>query len=179
MIETKLGKSWEDLITADLFAPLGLASAGFGAPGHADANDEPVGHGAILFSEARKPYPVGAWASDSPVVFGPAGRVHMSLPDLLRYLAAHRDRTGYLKAETWTMLHTPPFGGDYAMGWAVRRDRTLWHNGSNLLWYAEVLVDPGHDVVAAAAANDALDKTRPAVGAALLDAAAAAGALSR
>ena len=175
MVEAKLGKSWEDLITANLFMPLGLASAGFGAPGHAGASDEPVGHAKTMVGELRKPFPIGAGVSDNPAVIGPAGRVHMSLPDLLRYLGAHRDRTDYLRAETWTTLHTPPFGGDYAMGWAVRHDRTLWHNGSNMLWYAEVLVDANHGVVAAAAANDGyLDKSGPAVGAALFDAAAAA-----
>ena len=30
----------------------------------------------------------------------------------------------------------------------------LWHNGSNTLWYAEVMFDRGRGIVAAAATND-------------------------
>ena len=122
MIETKLGKSWEDLITTHLFRPLGLSTAGFGAPGQKGMTDQPAGHTRGVFSEARQAYPVGGWVTDNPVVIGPAGRVHMSLQDLLRYLSAHRSRANYLKPETWKMLHTPPLGGDYAMGWFVRGD---------------------------------------------------------
>jgi hypothetical protein len=73
------------------------------------------------------------------------------------------------------MLHTPPLGGDYAMGWFVRGDGALWHDGSNMLWYAQVLVDTGSEIVAAAAANDGyMIKSRPAVGQALREAVAAA-----
>ena len=93
---------------------------------------------------------------------------------LLRYLSAHRDRTPYLKPESWDTLHTPPFGGDYAMGWVVRSDGGLWHDGSNGLWYAEALVDAGGEIVAAAAANDGyMDKSQPAVAQALQEATAA------
>jgi CubicO group peptidase (beta-lactamase class C family) len=175
MIETKLGKSWEDLITTHLFRPLGLSTAGFGAPGQKGMTDQPAGHTRGVFSEARQAYPVGGWVTDNPVVIGPAGRVHMSLQDLIRYLSAHRSRANYLKPETWKMLHTPPLGGDYAMGWFVRGDGALWHDGSNMLWYAQVLVDTGSEIVAAAAANDGyMVKSRPAVAQALREAVAAA-----
>ena len=175
MLEVKLGRSWEELIGTRLFQSLGLSTAGFGAPGHAGATDQPIGHAWSGGRQSRLAYPVGGAVSDNPAVLGPAGRVHMSLQDVLRYLAAHRDRTDYLKPESWKMLHTPPFGGDYAMGWIVRGDGTLWHNGSNTLWYAEVLVDAAQGIVAAAAANDGyLAKSQPAVGHALLEAAAAA-----
>jgi hypothetical protein len=99
----------------------------------------------------------------------------MSLQDLLVFLGIHRDRTDYLKPETWAILHTPPFGGDYAMGWAVLRSGMLSHSGSNTLWYADVTVDPASGVVAAAATNDGyLPKSAPEVGRAMLATAAAA-----
>jgi hypothetical protein len=99
----------------------------------------------------------------------------MGLSDLLRYLAAHRDRSDYLPAAAWRLLHTPPFGGGYAMGWTVGPDGALSHSGSNTLWYAEGRVDRAAGVVAAAAANDGeLARVTPAVGRALLEAAAAA-----
>ena len=54
------------------------------------------------------------------------------------------------------MLHTPPFGGDYAFGWIVRPDGALWHNGSNGQWYAAMEFNARRGVSAAAASNDAL-----------------------
>src|SRR5262245_8977346 len=175
MLEVKFGASWEDLITAHLFEPLGLTTAGFGAPGHFGVLDQPLGHAMAANGNGREAYPIGEGGTDNPVVIGPAGRVHMSLQDLLLFLSAHRDRTAYLKPETWNILHTPPFGGDYAMGWVVRGDGGLWHDGSNGLWYAEALVDAGGEIVAAAAANDGYrDMSQPAVGQALQEATAAA-----
>jgi CubicO group peptidase (beta-lactamase class C family) len=173
LLETRLGESWESLIAAHLFGPLGLSTAGFGAPGRPGAVDQPAGH-ALAGDGTRRSYPVGPGITDNPAVLGPAGRVHMSLQDLLRYLAAHRDQADLLRPESWTMLHTPPFGGDYALGW-FRRNGRLWHSGSNTLWYAEVLVDAGAGVAAAAAANDGtLAESQPAVARALREAAAAA-----
>jgi CubicO group peptidase (beta-lactamase class C family) len=175
MLEVRLGKSWEDLIREHLFGPLQLGSASFGAPGHKGQTDQPVGHAKEPAGEGRQAYPIGGIVTDNPVALGPAGRIHMSLPDLLRYLSAHRDRTDYLKPDTWTTLHTPPFTGLYAMGWIVRGNGALSHAGSNTLWYAEVLVDPAAGIVAAAASNDGyMAKSAPAVGRALLEAAAAA-----
>jgi hypothetical protein len=59
------------------------------------------------------------------------------------------------------------------MGWA-NRNGMLWHNGSNTLWYAEVMFDPARGIVAMAAANDGRAGVlgRP-IGAALLGAAQA------
>jgi CubicO group peptidase (beta-lactamase class C family) len=175
MIEARLRARWEDLIRSELFEPLGLASAGFGAPGRAGATDQPVGHARSGPGGTLQAYPPGGPITDNPVVIGPAGRVHINLADLLRYLAAHRDGSAFLKPESWRILHTPPFGGGYAMGWIVLPDGALSHGGSNTLWYAEVRVDRAAGVVAAAAANDGdLPRVTPAVGHALLEAAAAA-----
>ncbi len=177
MLEARLGRSWETLIDAELFKPLGLSSAGFGAPGRAGAIDQPVGHAQAMVGASLRPYRLGEGSTDNPVALGPAGRVHMSLQDLLHYLEAHRDGTDLLKSASWTVLHTPPFGGDYAMGWVVQGDAVRWHNGSNTLWYAEALFDRHAGIVAAAVANDGdLTRSRPAVGHALRDAIGAAAA---
>jgi CubicO group peptidase (beta-lactamase class C family) len=175
MLETRLGRSWEDLIRSHLFEPLGLSTAGFGAPGRRGAIDQPVGHLKEENSEARRAVHVGDEVTDNPAVLGPTGRIHMSLQDLLRYLAAHRDRTAFLKPQTWATLHAPPFGGDYAMGWNVQPDGTLWHNGSNTMWYALVWFDSASGIAAAAVCNDADDKSQEAVGLAIDEAVAAAG----
>jgi CubicO group peptidase (beta-lactamase class C family) len=146
MLEARLGATWESLIRERLFAPLGMQGAGFGAPGVAGRLDEPVGHSA---GNAIAP---GAPSTDNPAVLGPAGRVHARCDDVLAYLAAHRDRSALLRPESWALLHTPPFGGDYAMGWMVT-EHGIWHNGSNTLWYAEMAFNPATGAVAFAAVN--------------------------
>ncbi|MDC7677044.1 serine hydrolase domain-containing protein [Asticcacaulis machinosus] len=173
MLEDITGQSWETLIKAYVFEPLGLTSAGFGAPGRAGMIDQPLGH--AVLGKTRKPAPVGPRiANDNPVALGPAGRVHMSLTDMLTYLSVHRDQPEtFLKTASWQTLHTPPFGGDYAMGWVVRKDGVLWHNGSNTVWYCEVMVDPKAGVVCASAGNDAAPETQKAVSTALMSACAA------
>ena len=170
MLEAEFGESWEDLIRTYLFKPLALQSAGFGAPGRAGAIDQPLGHSDNLPTGVRS-HPVGSRLTDIAAAMGPAGSVHMSLRDILRYLTAHRDRNAFLKPQTWTMLHTPPFGGNCAMGWGIRPDGALWHNGSNTLWYAEVLVDAAKGFVATGVCNDGnLTRSTPAVSGALAEA---------
>lgn len=149
MIEARLGKPWETLIRTHVFEPLKITSAGFGPPGDGDPKRQPVRH---LNRVPNAPNVV----PDNPAVLGPAGRVHMSLADLALYLDAHRDRAALLKADSWQVLHTPPFGGDYAFGWIVSPDGTLWHNGTNGQWYAAMQFNSARGVSAAAASNDIL-----------------------
>lgn len=181
MLEAKMGAPWETLIQQHVFTPLGMTSAGQGAPGMPGAYDQPVGHtpgpttsnGGVV-TIPMIPHAVGGSAvTDNPAALGPAGRVHATFEDVFKYLSAHCDRTAFLSADSWRMLQTAPFGGPYAMGWQVEGDR-LWHNGSNTMWYAEVLVDRARGIVAAAAVNDGrAGDVRPIVGNALVGAAQA------
>jgi hypothetical protein len=100
--------------------------------------------------------------------------VHANFEDVRKYLTAHCGmRSGFLNRESWQTLHTPPFGGPYAMGFS-RQGNSLWHNGSNTLWYAEVMFDQSRGIVAAAAANDGrAGDLRAPVGSALSGAAQA------
>ncbi|HYD46349.1 MAG TPA: serine hydrolase domain-containing protein, partial [Phenylobacterium sp.] len=174
MLEAKLGESWETLARRHLFEPLGLRSAGFGAPGAKGTLDQPAGHAMLPPGSGRRmAFRIGDAPTDNPAVLGPAGRAHLSMADLITYLAAHRDRSAFLKPESWRTLHTPPFGGDYALGWNVRKDGSLWHNGSNTLWYAEAAFHPGEGIAWAAVANDGSPPTSPAVGRAAIAARAA------
>lgn len=169
IIERRLGKTWEAAIRERLFEPLKLSSAGFGAPDFAGAA-QPSGHAAGP-DGALRAFPASGPTSDNPAVLGPAGRVHMSLQDLVSYLAAHRDQAPLLAPETWKILHTPPFGGDSAMGWIVRPNGLLWHNGSNTLWNAMAAFHSGQGIVSAAATNDGrVAITTPVVDRAVQDA---------
>lgn len=143
MLEAATGKSWEELMRAELFAPLGMTSAGFGAPGSAEAVDQPRGH-------AKKPVKPGPRA-DNPAAIGPAGTVHASLADWAKFANAHlegaRGKSSFLKPESWKKLHTAPAGGDYAMGWGTAERSwagggTLSHSGSNTMWFCTIWLAP-------------------------------------
>jgi CubicO group peptidase (beta-lactamase class C family) len=157
MLETLLKKPWEGLITDFVFAPLHLKSAGFGPPGAPGHLDQPMGH--VVTATGLRPV-----RADIPAVMGPAGQVHMNIGDLLTYLEAHRDMpTTFLSGESWTTLHTPPFGGDYALGWSVSGTGVLSHGGTNGKWKSEVLVDRASGLVCASVANVLNNNTQSAL----------------
>lgn len=165
MLEELTGKTWEELMQRELFAPLGMSSAGFGAPGSADKLDQPRGHGML---GAVPPGP----RADNPAAIGPAGTVHASLGDWAKFVGLHlageRGVDGLLKAETLRKLHESPDGNsNYAMGW-VRDTRpwaggaVLWHNGSNTMWYCVTWLAPEKDYAFLATTNAAGDKAAAA-----------------
>ncbi len=153
MMERAAGASWEDLLRQRLFRPLGMASAGFGAPGTPGRVDQPWQH--VLRDGQRRPVEPGL-AADNPPVLGPAGTAHASIGDWAKYAAFHlrgaRGQADLLKRETFALLHTPPGPPDvpeqaeYAFGWLTPErswagGRTLHHGGSNtmsasVLWLA-------------------------------------------
>lgn len=142
MLEQITGMAWEELIAREVFVPLGLSSAGFGPPGTPGILDQPRGHRMSFGFRSVEP---GRSADNIPAL-GPAGRVHISASDLLRYAQTHltgaMDGNDYLTAESWHILHTPPFGGEYAMGWNVSPTGHLGHSGSNTYWLARIGIDP-------------------------------------
>ena len=150
MLEAATGRSWEDLMKKEVFVALGLASAGFGPPRGNTPDAQPRGHKNAAGKDA--PVPPDA---DNPPALGPAGRIHMSLADMARYLNAHATRrSGFLSKESYERLHAKPFGGIYALGWVVTSPQGRWHNGSNTMWYAEVAFNLTNGNVAAVAVND-------------------------
>lgn len=174
MLEQISGKSWEEILRTELFAPLDMKDAGFGAP----TTNQPLGHSKSIISEARKPArTLSNDITDNPAVLGPAGTVHASADDVLKYISAHRDYNPILKLESWEMLHKVHFGGQYACGLIRNSDGSLWHNGSNTLWYAEISFDPKNGTSGFACANDGyLPKSEPAVKKAITGIIAAASA---
>jgi CubicO group peptidase (beta-lactamase class C family) len=160
MLERASGRAWEDLMRERLFTPLGMKSAGFGAPGDAATIDQPWGHRML----AGVPVPVSPAGkdADNPVAIGPAGTVHCSIGDLARYGGWHarsiRTTARILGPASFTKLHAPPPGGDYALGWVVlprewAGGTALMHNGSNTMWYAVMWLAPAKDLAFVAATN--------------------------
>ncbi len=159
MLERRGGESWEKMLRTMLFEPLGMASAGFGAPGSMDAVDQPWGHSGT----GRKPEPVPPGpAADNPPAIGPAGTVHCSIRDLAKYAAFHaaEGRSGptLLQPASFKKLHTRAPKEDYALGWVVQK-RTwgggdvFMHTGSNTMWYCALWVAPGQNSAFVAATN--------------------------
>jgi len=157
--EQKTGKTWEDLVKDEVFTPLALTSAGFGPP--QDSNGElsqPRGH-QRLFGFKR---PVGTEQDNSPIM-GPAGSICMSLQDLVRYgnehLQGKQDKGVLINAQSFQKLHTPRLD-EYAFGWVVTPDEKMkidpivWHNGSNTMWYALLVLIPQLHTVIAVTSND-------------------------
>jgi CubicO group peptidase (beta-lactamase class C family) len=147
ILEERTGKPWEELIRAEVLDPLGLRSAGMGAPGVTAELTQPRGH-----RNGTTPVEPGPFADNAPYL-GPAGRLHMSLADLARWgqehLRGERGQDGILlKAETMARMHQSLPGGPYALGWVTEQRgdrRIIWHNGSNTMWYAILMLDPAAD----------------------------------
>jgi len=174
MIEAASGEPWESLIRERIFDPLELTSAGLGAtltPGRIDAM---AGH-MIDADGTVEPRLWGA-AADMPQLLGPAGTVHMSILDFVRWGAwvaggARRgaalvrpETLAHLMAET---LRTPvrpnpppgtPASGGYALGWSLEKfdwaeTELHTHNGSNGMNLAKILIDTERDLAVVVAVN--------------------------
>jgi CubicO group peptidase (beta-lactamase class C family) len=162
-IERIKGQSWEAAIQAELFAPLGLTSAGFGAPTANTAGGANVwGHRGE--GEARVAVDPATPGADNPMALGPAGTVHMSLVDYAAWLRLFlTDGGGWLAPDTLARLTTSgPVAGTgtpYALGW-IAPPRVAWaggpvltHDGSNTLWYATAVVAPARGAAFIALTN--------------------------
>jgi len=142
MAEKITGLSWEVLMKKQLFGPLGMNSAGFGAPGTSGETDQPWGHHKSGSSWQ-------ADQSDCAEALGPAGRVHCTIEDWAKFLSLFlSDKNPILKQEYINKLIEPI--GFYAGGWGVAdkpwaKGDVMSHNGSNGIWYSSVLVAPKLD----------------------------------
>lgn len=151
MLEKIFGQPWEDLIADHLFDPLGMHDTGFGTDA-LDGVNQPAGH--------RGDTSFVVDTGDNVPGLGPAGTVHTTLVDLAKYARLHitgNEGAVVLTQATRDMLQTPyPTGLGYNWGFdnqSVGSGVQLWHNGSNLLWYAELLIRPDEGFAIMAATN--------------------------
>ena len=161
VLERATGKTWEDLVRQEVFAPLGMKKCGFGPT-------------------ATKKNPDGNWAhnlyvpteDDNPALIGPAGTVHCSLASWARFAAAHAhpDAGGWITPESMRHLHegvavdgmSP--GKDIGLGWGVTRTDPprLTHSGSNGYNVAEIVVIPRLEAAVLVTCNAGDERARNA-----------------
>ncbi|MEO6740096.1 MAG: serine hydrolase domain-containing protein [Chthoniobacteraceae bacterium] len=114
IIECAADMGYEDLLRAKIFAPLGLKTAGFGAPATPGKLDQPWGHyrkGDQLMPAEPSP------ENQFPPALAPGACVHMSLTDFARFAAwISTGEPRIVKAETFAHLQTPPDDSAYAGG---------------------------------------------------------------
>lgn len=152
-IEAITKTSWEQAIEAELFKPLGITSAGFGAPkGAAPWGHLPAPGGGLTPVDPAGP-------SDNPPAMGPAGTVHMTLADHARFARLFLKDNAILSADSIKRLTTPEGDAIYALGWLViptrpwSRGPVLVHEGSNTMWHEVVMIAPGRGAAIIAACN--------------------------
>jgi CubicO group peptidase (beta-lactamase class C family) len=167
LLEHLHGCSWEELIARRLFGPLGMASAGFGAPSADGTDDNAWGHE----EDGR----IAAADADNPAYYGPAGTVHATLGDWARFARVHlrghssnpAHEATLLRPETLAALHdpAPEDSRAYANGWLVAtrpwakgpratdRGLVLTHDGSNRKWKCVAWLAPELDAGVLVACN--------------------------
>ncbi|WP_296814880.1 serine hydrolase domain-containing protein [Brevundimonas sp.] len=158
-IERITGLPWEEAMRREVFEPLGMASAGFGAP----TGDQPWGHRAGV--AGLQPMDPTVAGSDNPAAMGPAGTVHAGLADYARFIRVFlTDGGGWLSPESVARLTTPVADqtGAYALGWGVLPAQpwtggasALVHDGSNTMWLARAAVAPARRAAAICVSNAA------------------------
>jgi CubicO group peptidase (beta-lactamase class C family) len=161
-MEALTGQDWQALMVEQVFDPLGITSAGFGAP------PEPAPWGHREMGGTTLSLPPSHPVSDNPAALGPAGTVHMTLEDYGRFLAVFlNDGSPLLQPASVARLSEPAGGPPpaYGCGWIVLNQpwagsdgatpgRVLAHDGSNTIWYATAAVAPARGLALIAVSND-------------------------
>src|SRR5439155_12134658 len=121
VLEHATGRTWEELVRGEVFAPLAMTACGFGPTATTAHRDGTWGHdvkdGAYVPTE-----------EDNPPLIGPAGIVHCSLESWAKFAAAHAGSgpPGWLTKASLDQLHAGiTLAGetvkDIALGWGVTR----------------------------------------------------------
>ena len=160
MLERVFGTSFEAATAAHVFAPLGMADAGFGPQAAAGSTTQPVGH----YREGN------GWRvlenHAIPPVLAPAGSAHMSLPSwgrLVREVLRVEAGTPTLAPaaiarETTTEVVPVGPGTSYGLGWGVTtrawaNGKVLYHSGSNGANFSVAVLAPQRNVAFLATTN--------------------------
>lgn len=157
--ERKTGKTFEALMTQEVFEPLKMTSVGFGPT----LDGQPLGH------RAGAPATHAPSQSDEgvPMVYTAAGNLHMSLHDWAQFcldqLAGSQGRGALLSAASYQLMQTAQPGSPSGVDWGVqdsiagRRGPVLVHGGSDGNWLAWAVLFPQSGTGVLVVANGAAD----------------------
>ena len=158
---------YELLVRREVFEPLHMVSVGYGPT----PDGQPVGH-----TLGR---PVGRPEQSIPLMFAPAGNMHMSVGDWSRFcldqLAGARGSGRLLAAGSYGQMQSAAGGNVGNIGWGVQdsiaghKGPVLIHAGSDGNWYAVVVLFPhtGQGVLVAANAGPDMGGDKAAMAALL------------
>jgi CubicO group peptidase (beta-lactamase class C family) len=171
VVEKITGQPWEVEIQKEIFDPLQMTNTGFGGTGTPGKIDQPWPHTAD-----GEPTAENGPEMDNPPVMGPAGCIHCSIQDWAKFiqdqLRGDRGEKALLQPGSYQTLHTPHFGGDYALGWLTANrswggGKVLNHGGDNTMNFANVWIAPKRDFAILVCANESGDTAFQATDAAV------------
>ena len=146
--------SYEELMAAEVFRPLGMTRTGFGNTG--EGQNRGHRHG--------KPMRQMAGLDDgAPRMYAPAGFLHMSLEDWAKFnldqLAGAAGKGKLLSPASYRLMQTAQPGSPAGLDWGVqqsiagRQGPVLVHQGSDGNWLAIAVLFPGQGTGALMVAN--------------------------
>jgi len=149
MLEAATNKTFEQLMTEELFEPLGMTGCGFGPTTTSTDQppSQPWGHLGDSWAAHVVPVPPSPYANVASAMI-PDGGLHCNLDSWQRYLAAHLSQDeDFLPKDMWTYIHTPITQGFYGFGWMIdnRNDETgtiLQHGGTDGHNFAQAILIP-------------------------------------
>ena len=159
--ERVANQPWDALVRQFILGPLGM-NCGFGVIFAPMTNPHPH---RLLFGRALPLLPE-AGNGNSPVLNG-ADNLRCSVGDLGAYLGAHLSgelgQDGIISSNSMKFLHRARqnAGQDIrtALGWFVFPDAAIWHNGSNTLNHAEMMLVPRRNLAVGVVINAAGNAT--------------------
>ena len=149
-IERIVKTDWETAMASEVFGPLQMGSAAFGAP----TGSAPWGHDPGP-NDTLTPVDPLHDVADNPPIFGPAGRVHLNLTDYAKFAQVFLNGGGgWISPASLAKLARPWDNAKegYALGWQYYDNRgwangpVLAHEGSNTLWRTMALIAPARPV---------------------------------
>ncbi len=146
--EKTAGKPFETLVREEIFIPLGMQSAGFGSPasntqGVADA---PWGH-----RHDNETHALIADNSDNPPIYAPAGTVHASVSDWLKFLKYELKQP---RIHHPNLLVADERGQKYTDSAFIEIKGGFLHDGSNGFNYARQVLLPDKKAAFVIVSND-------------------------
>jgi len=169
MLEKLTNFTWEELVKNKIFNPVGMPSCGFGAPGNAKSEkpDQPWGH---TMKNGKLTAVRPDEQADFPKAFAPAGSVHCSGSDWLRFLKEVNlglfHQSFLLQEETFQKLLSFAKEEPYTYSGFARYERlwsggpTLMLSGSNTFSFAISALAPNREIALVVLTNSGTSKAQ-------------------